>query len=96
MDKPKRVFLKKLPLKEITEMLNMLYSDGIEYIDLIGVSYGDGKQDEVFIAVPQEYMKPLPENSATIIEEPKEEDVKENVPKTIEKNNINDLLDRSL
>ena len=92
MEKPKKVYLKKLPLKEITEMLNMLYSDGTEYIDLIGVSYGPGKQDEVFIAVPEEYVKPIPENSAKIVEEP----TKEDVPTSIEKNNINDLLDGSL
>lgn len=33
-----------------------LYSEGADYIDILGLSYGPDKQDEITIAVKDEYM----------------------------------------
>jgi hypothetical protein len=51
--KPNEVVLVKIPLKELIDTLVMIYRDGADYIDIIGVP--DEIQDSIGIMVKNEY-----------------------------------------
>lgn len=50
--------LRKIPLMELLEILNDLYEDGVDYIDIAGTSVteGDNPQDLIKITVRPEYI----------------------------------------
>ncbi len=43
--------LRKIPLKEFIEILNDLYEDGVDYIDISGRSSNEGEQPQDFIKI---------------------------------------------
>jgi hypothetical protein len=55
MEKNKFV-IKKVPLGVFLSLLNNLYEDGADFIDLHGEVDGTGLKDNVTVAVPMEYM----------------------------------------
>ena len=75
--------LRKIPLFELLEILNDLYEDGVDYIDISGTSDEDGKQDLIKITVRPDYIS----NDDT-------EDIdKSNINVTkLSENDINDLI----
>lgn len=50
--------LRKIPLMELLEILNDLYEEGVDYIDISGTSNDDGvnPQDYIKITVRPDYM----------------------------------------
>jgi len=52
----KKVVLRKIPLFDLLKLIEHLYSTGADYIDIVGMSFGEGIQDEIMIAVKDEYM----------------------------------------
>lgn len=43
--------LRKIPLMELLEILNDLYEDGVDYIDISGTSSDEGEQPQDFIKI---------------------------------------------
>ena len=43
--------LRKIPLRELLEILNDLYEDGVDYIDISGTSNDEGEQPQDFIKI---------------------------------------------
>lgn len=43
--------LRKIPLMELLEILNDLYEDGVDYIDISGTSNDEGEQPQDFIKI---------------------------------------------
>jgi hypothetical protein len=43
--------LRKIPLMELIDILNDLYQDGVDYIDISGTSSEKGKQPQDFIKI---------------------------------------------
>ena len=75
--------LRKIPLFELLEILNDLYEDGVDYIDISGTSDEDGKQDLIKITVRPDY----------ISSDDTEDIDKSNVNVTkLSENDINDLI----
>jgi hypothetical protein len=63
----KEIALRKIPLKVLIEILQDVWDQGADYVDIIGVP--DAIQDNICIAVKEEYMtdsqdeeNPSPEN----------------------------------
>lgn len=54
----KNFVIKKVPLHTFIVLLNNLYQDGADYVDLHGEIDGTGKQDNVTVSVPSEYLSP--------------------------------------
>lgn len=52
----RKVTLKKIPLYDLMRMVEDLYSQGADFIDITGVMNGPNKQDEVSLSVRDEYM----------------------------------------
>lgn len=88
----------KIPLKNFLTLLNTLYSDGADFIDLeITITPDENVSDKVSIQVPLEYM--TPESQQELLEEDNEfeEEVvptvsKEDAKKSFTKQQIIDLL----
>ena len=75
--------LRKIPLFELLEILNDLYEDGVDYIDISGTSDEDGKQDLIKITVRPDY----------ISSDDTEDIDKSNINVTkLSENDINDLI----
>ncbi len=53
-NKPNEVVLVKIPLKHLIDTLVMIYSDGADYVDIVGVP--NEMQDSIGIVVRDEYM----------------------------------------
>jgi len=79
----KEVILKKIPLKIFLDILTDAWNTGADYIDIIGVA--DEIQDNIAIAVRDEYMNTNPE----------EEDEYE-VEKELNKDKKKDITDEDL
>lgn len=77
--------LRKIPLMELLEILNDLYEEGVDYIDISGTSNDDGvnPQDYIKITVRPDYMA-----------EDDTEDIDESSIKVsrLSENDINDLI----
>ena len=77
--------LRKIPLMELLEILNDLYEEGVDYIDISGTSNDDGvnPQDYIKITVRTDYMA-----------EDDTEDIDESSIKVsrLSENDINDLI----
>ena len=77
--------LRKIPLMELLEILNDLYEEGVDYIDISGIPNDDGEnpQDYIKITVRPDYMA---EDDA--------EDIDESSIKVsrLSENDINDLI----
>jgi hypothetical protein len=63
----KEIALRKIPLKVLIEILQDVWDQGADYVDIIGIP--DAIQDNICIAVKEEYMtdsqeeeNPSPEN----------------------------------
>lgn len=57
MKNPKKLLvIKKVPLFPLLALLNNLYADGADFVDLQGDIDDDRKQDSVTVAVPLDYM----------------------------------------
>ncbi len=75
--------LRKIPLMELLEILNDLYEDGVDYIDISGTSSDEGEQPQDFIkiTVRPDYMaeeKDINESSIDVTK--------------LSENDINDLI----
>jgi hypothetical protein len=83
----KEVVLKKIPLKVLLDILTDAWNRGADYIDIIGVP--DEIQDNIAIAVKEEYMNTNPEE-----EDEYEIDVEldENKKKDITDEDLNQLI----
>jgi len=83
----KEVVLKKIPLKILLDILTDAWNRGADYIDIIGVP--DEIQDNIAIAVKEEYMNTNPEE-----EDEYEIDVEldENKKKDITDEDLNQLI----
>ena len=51
-----KVTLTKIPLRDLAELLQHLYQKGADYVDIVAVPKEAGIQDEIIVAVPNEYM----------------------------------------
>ena len=78
--------LRKIPLMELLEILNDLYEDGVDYIDIAGTSNNDVDypQDLIKITVRPEYIS---HDDTEEINEGAEIDVTK-----LSENDINDLI----
>jgi hypothetical protein len=57
MKNPKKNFvIKKVPLNTFIDLLNNLYMDGADFVDLHGEVDGTGTQDNIKVSVPMDYM----------------------------------------
>jgi hypothetical protein len=68
------VILKKIPLKVLLDILTDAWNKGADYIDIIGVA--DEIQDNIAIAIKEEYMNTNPEEEFEIdveLEEPNDD-----------------------
>ena len=82
-----------------------MYEQGADYIDIVGLTRPEDEQDEILVAVPNEYMHTGRESDiekAQYKEMPKQEIEMEGVANIVEtekkpltKNLLNDLLDKS-
>lgn len=101
----KKVCLRKIPLYDLLKLMEHLYESGADFVDIIGVSMGEDTQDEIMVAVKDEYMKDKQDSEEDDIEDdeghaeiilPEEDD--ENLPAVkeiqarITEQDINDLL----
>lgn len=70
----KEVILKKIPLKVLLDILTDAWNKGADYIDIIGVA--DEIQDNIAIAIKEEYMNTSPEDEFEVdveLEEPNDD-----------------------
>lgn len=70
----KEVVLKKIPLRVLLDILQDAWNKGADYIDIIGTA--DQVQDNIAIAIKEEYMSANPEEEFEIdveLEEPRED-----------------------
>jgi hypothetical protein len=52
----KKIILRKIPLFDLMKLMEHLYHTGADYVDIVGISMGENTQDEIMIAVKDEYM----------------------------------------
>lgn len=86
-NKNNKMVLRKIPLEGMIELLQHLNQRGAEFIDIIGVSNDEGIQDELVIAVRDEYLKNEDEDNNYI-----NEGLEENVQNPITIDYLNNLL----
>ena len=58
--KPKEIKYIKIPLKELLEILTIMYETGYDFIDIIGVQDKDNVRDVIRIDVKEEYYSEKP------------------------------------
>jgi len=101
----KKVCLRKIPLYDLLKLMEHLYESGADFVDIIGVSMGEDTQDEIMVAVQDEYMKDKQDSeeddkdhAEIILPEEDDDDDDENLPAVkeiqarITEQDINDLL----
>lgn len=55
-----KAIIRKISVLELVKILNMMYSMGADYVDIVGVIFNDDtNQDEILVATKEEYMQPL-------------------------------------
>lgn len=74
MEIPKRITIKKIPLYNFLALLNNLYMDGAEFVDLHGEIDPKGTQDTITVSVPIEY---LSDDARAALEAPEEPPLQE-------------------
>lgn len=52
----RKMILRKIPIHEILAILQHLYSSGADFVDIVGMQQAEDKQDEILMAVKDEYM----------------------------------------
>ena len=52
----KKMVLRKIAILDLLKILQHLYANGTDYIDIVGMSQGPGEQDEILIAVKDDYL----------------------------------------
>jgi len=72
---------RKIPLKNLIDVLISLYHGGADYVDIMG-EQGE-TQDEIGFAVKEEYMAP---------EDEMEYDDEENIEESFDEKNLTDLI----
>jgi hypothetical protein len=83
----KEVILKKIPLKVLIDILHDAWNKGADYIDIIGTA--DEVQDNIAIAIKEDYMNVNPEDEFEIDVEIDDEDDND---KDITDEDLNQLL----
>lgn len=70
------MILRRILLYDLLSILEHLYDNGADYVDIVGMSHVDGTQDEIMIAVKDEYISSYrPEDDNNVEEVDKMEGV---------------------
>lgn len=87
--------LRKIPLQALIEILQDLYDNGADYIDLSGEQKGEGDsiKDLIQITVKPSYMSELVDDVAENVEvDYSDDDVPDITTRTLSEDDINDLI----
>lgn len=72
-----RLMLRKIPLFDLLKILEHLYDSGADFVDIVGISLGDKEQDEIMVAVKDEYMNARDTITGSLEEEDDDEEEEE-------------------
>ena len=87
--------LRKIPLQALIEILQDLYDNGADYIDITGEQNGEGEslKDLIQITIKAEYMSdPENDRSEDIEIDYSNDDTPDERPRSLSDDDINDLI----
>ena len=90
MEKNKEVVLRKIPLKIFIEVLTDAWNQGADFIDIIGQA--DEVQDNIGIAIKQEYYSKSEEDNDENIEDDYDIEVELDPLKKLDDEDLNQLI----
>jgi hypothetical protein len=56
MAEARKMILRKIPILDLLKIMQHLYTSGADFVDIVGVGNVPGQQDEIMVAVKEEYM----------------------------------------